>query len=132
MVRGYLKTKIKKTRALQGRALRRANGFDETFDTKPWLEFVKEENASAITMEDMVMRLRDILGEQLAQNIFRMADFDGNGRANLEDILYLRESLNVDKEKRSSIDFATLIPRDPDEGPMDVLSAWMRAQTLDD
>ena len=119
-------------RALQGKSLRRANGFDVTFDTRPWLQFVKEDNASAITMEIMVMWLGDVLGKQLAQNYFRMADFDGDGWANLEDILYLRESLNVDKKKRSSIDFATLIPRNPEEGPMDVLSAWMRAETLDD
>lgn len=108
------------------------NGLDEMFDTKPWLQFVKEDNASSINIDDMEMWLGDVLGKQFTHNIFRMADFDGDGWANLEDILYLRESLNVEKEKRSSIDFATLIPRDPDEGPMDVLTAWMRAETLDD
>ena len=128
----YNQEDVHKMRALQGRSLRRANGLDEKFDTRPWIEFVKEDNAVAINMETMVMWLGDVLGKQLAQNYFVMADFDGDGWANLEDILYLRESLIVDKEKRSSIDFATLIPRDPDEGPMEVLTAWMRAETLDD
>ena len=127
----YKQDDVEKMRALQGKALRRLHGFDETFDTKPWLEFVEEDNDSFATMDEIRMSLGDIVGDNMAQSVFRMADFDGDGRANLEDLLYIREALNVPMEERSRIDFGTLIPRNPDEGPMDVINACLKANRLD-
>ena len=118
---------------LQGKALRRMHGFDETFDTKPWLEFVEEDTDedSFATFEDL--GLKSILGDKRATLVFRMADFDGDGRATLEDALYVTQAMGVPKEERAHIDFGTLVARnsDPEEGRMDVIDACLKTIHLD-
>ena len=114
---------VDKMRALQGRALRRLHGFDVSFDTKPWLEFVPEDNDSFATMDEFKSVFGGILGDNTAGVIFRMADFDGDGRADLEDLQYLREALEVPTEERSRIDFRTLVPH-VDAGPKDLFDIW--------
>ena len=66
----YNQDDVRKMKALQGKSLRRVNGFDEMFDTKPWLEFVKEENASAITIKDMLLLLKFFLKTSFCFLIF--------------------------------------------------------------
>ena len=109
------------------------HGFDETLDTKPWLEFVEEDTDedSFATLDDL--GLKGILGDKRAKLVFRMADFDGDGRATLEDALYVTQAMGVPKEERAHIDFGTLVARnsDPEEGRMDVIDACLKTIHLD-